>query len=138
MIDDDPFFRFMHQRLLLAVDPGLEIRMAEDGAAGLQDIHTCIEGAQQIPDYIILDAEMPTMDGREFLQAFRTLVFPGKEKIQIIVVSTSPNSIPLDGYELYKIRSFIKPVQIDQLKQILLYPAEPEEHKHKKTLGVRV
>lgn len=120
MIDDDPFFRFMHQRLLLAVDPALDIRLADDGAMGLEDIHACIRGTQNLPDYILLDAEMPVMDGREFLEEFRRLVFPGKERIQIVIVSSSENPIPLSGYELYKILSFIKPVRIDELKQILL------------------
>ena len=130
LVDDDPFFRFMHERLLLAVRPDFEIRMTEDGAQALEDIHACIAGERNLPDYILLDSEMPGMNGREFLEAYRTLIFPGKERIQIVLVSTSADPIPLSGYEQYKIMSFTKPIRIDQLKEII-FP-EPMVHALKK------
>jgi len=119
LVDDDPFFRYMHERLLLAINPGFEIRGAENGAEALQDLHDCIAGKQNFPHYILLDAEMPVMNGQEFLEAYRRLVFPGKENIQVVLVSTTLNPFPLSPYAAYRILSFTKPVGLEQLKELI-------------------
>jgi CheY-like chemotaxis protein len=66
------------------------------------DIHTALNGKQaldlfsgyyrdtdSLPDVILLDLNMPVMDGFGFLKAFKQLDFPAKDHIKIIVVSSS-------------------------------------------------
>ena len=46
-------------------------------------------GAKPLPDVILLDLNMPIMEGFGFLEAFRSLDLPGKDRVKIIIVSSS-------------------------------------------------
>jgi CheY-like chemotaxis protein len=81
LIDDDETFRYV-MRQIIAADRGYEFSEASDGDAGLAKAR-----AEQ-PDVIILDLQMPTVDGFTVLQELnadhRTSVTP-------VIVSTSLN-----------------------------------------------
>jgi signal transduction histidine kinase/CheY-like chemotaxis protein len=81
LIDDDETFRYV-MRQIIAADRGYEFSEATDGDAGLAKAR-----AEQ-PDVIILDLQMPTVDGFTVLQELnadhRTSVTP-------VIVSTSLN-----------------------------------------------
>src|SRR5690606_27639923 len=63
VIDDDrPLLRLLD---LLLTDEGYEATCATDGAAGLDALEECD------PCLIVLDLNMPVMDGYEFLEAAR-------------------------------------------------------------------
>lgn len=63
VIDDEPLLRATLQQIL--GDEGYIVDVASDGAVGLQraQLHR--------PDVILLDLMMPTMNGKQFLQALR-------------------------------------------------------------------
>ena len=124
LVEDEPSVRLLTQHILRT--HGYTVHEAGDGFQALE----LIRRQDLRVDLVVTDLVMPGMNGKEFLEAFRTLIFPGKENIQIVLVSTSADPIPLSGYESYKIRSFTKPIRIDQLKEII-FP-EPMVHELKK------
>lgn len=63
VIDDEPLLRATLQQIL--GDEGYIVDVASDGAAGL------LRAQQNRPDVILLDLMMPTMNGKQFLQALR-------------------------------------------------------------------
>ena len=63
VIDDEPLLRATLQQIL--GDEGYIVDVASDGAAGL------LRAQQHRPDVILLDLMMPTMNGKQFLQALR-------------------------------------------------------------------
>ena len=63
VIDDEPLLRATLQQIL--GDEGYIVDVASDGAAGLQ------RALLHRPDVILLDLMMPTMNGKQFLQALR-------------------------------------------------------------------
>jgi CheY-like chemotaxis protein len=118
IVDDDPIFRFLHHRLCLSLRTDLEVRTAENGAAALEDIRQCIKGTRTLPDYIFLDMDMPEMDGREFLEVYKALSFPGKDSVKVAVVSTGPDPFTVMEYGYYNIMYFGKPLNRDNVQLI--------------------
>jgi DNA-binding response OmpR family regulator len=80
-IDDDVRMRQLLSRAL--VSEGYDVVAAEHGAAALDLI------AQTPPDLILLDLDMPVMDGRAFGMAYQRA--PGHHA-PIIVLSASPTA----------------------------------------------
>ena len=65
IVDDDQYMRKVVRAMLTSI--GVKyIHQADDGAPGLEAIR------QVNPDIVIVDWEMPTMDGLQFIQAVRS------------------------------------------------------------------
>jgi DNA-binding response OmpR family regulator len=65
VVDDDPVTREILRGMLERA--GHEVREAEDGRAGLRDLYACA------PDLVILDVNMPELDGWATLERIRDL-----------------------------------------------------------------
>lgn len=63
VVEDEPALRRMLTFTLR--DAGFDVRTAANGRAGLEDV------SLKEPDVVVLDLEMPVMDGRTFFRAFR-------------------------------------------------------------------
>jgi len=60
---------------------GFDVTLAHDGAEALERVR------EHIPTLVILDVQMPVMDGFAFLETFRTL--PGCEEIPVLVATSA-------------------------------------------------
>ena len=78
VVDDSSVIRKVARRILEGLD--FQIAEAENGE---EAIEAC---RQQIPDAILLDWNMPKMDGYEFLRALRRL--PGGDKPKVVFCTT--------------------------------------------------
>ena len=78
VVDDSSVIRKVARRIL----EGLDFRISE-AENGEEAIEAC---QQQIPDAILLDWNMPKMDGYEFLRALRRL--PGGDKPKVVFCTT--------------------------------------------------
>ncbi len=78
IVDDSSVIRKVARRILEGLD--FQISEAENGE---EAIEAC---RQQIPDAILLDWNMPKMDGYEFLRALRRL--PGGDKPKVVFCTT--------------------------------------------------
>jgi two-component system, chemotaxis family, chemotaxis protein CheY len=78
VVDDSSVIRKVARRILEGLD--FQISEAEDGE---EAIEACRD---QIPDAILLDWNMPKMDGYEFLRALRRL--PGGDKPKVVFCTT--------------------------------------------------
>jgi signal transduction histidine kinase/CheY-like chemotaxis protein len=81
LIDDDETFRYV-MRQIISNEPRYEFIEAVDGDVGLT------AAREQQPDVIILDLQMPTMDGFTVLQE---LLADSRTSVTPIIVSTSMN-----------------------------------------------
>jgi PAS domain S-box-containing protein len=77
LVDDDPDTR-RHIRTVLERDDWAVVE-AEQGAAALDQV------ADAVPRVVLLDLEMPVMDGFDFLRAFRAL--PGCASVPVVVLT---------------------------------------------------
>ena len=78
VVDDSSVIRKVARRILEGLD--FQISEAENGEDAIE---VC---RQQIPDAILLDWNMPKMDGYEFLRALRRL--PGGDKPKVVFCTT--------------------------------------------------
>ena len=78
VVDDSSVIRKVARRILEGLD--FQISEAENGEDAIE---VC---RQQIPDAILLDWNMPKMDGYEFLRALRCL--PGGDKPKVVFCTT--------------------------------------------------
>ena len=77
VIDDDADVRDLLSRML--VEAGWKAVTAKDGKDGLEKI-------KEQPSLIVLDLEMPRMDGLEFLEAYM-MDYPAEERAPVLVYS---------------------------------------------------
>jgi two-component system, chemotaxis family, chemotaxis protein CheY len=78
IVDDSSVIRKVARRILEGLD--FQIAEAENGE---EAVEAC---RQQIPDAILLDWNMPKMDGYEFLRALRRL--PGGDRPKVVFCTT--------------------------------------------------
>jgi two-component system, chemotaxis family, chemotaxis protein CheY len=78
VVDDSSVIRKVARRILEGLD--FQIAEAENGE---EAIDSC---RKQIPDAILLDWNMPKMDGYDFLRALRRL--PGGDKPKVVFCTT--------------------------------------------------
>lgn len=89
VVDDDMIFRESAKMWLNKENLVDEILLFEDGELAIEWLRENIDGPK--PDMIVLDINMPIMDGWDFLQAFDELNLEGKDAISIVMVSSSIN-----------------------------------------------
>jgi CheY-like chemotaxis protein len=85
----------------------MQVRGAEDGIEALALVH------QQEPDLIVLDLQLPRMDGRQFLTQLRYNT--GCREIPVVVTSAAYNVTKASLKEL-DVQAFVaKPFDLDEL-----------------------
>lgn len=89
LVDDDNDCNFFHKKLLQEMNCANSIQVATNGAEALEYLKTCNE--RNIPDIILLDINMPKVNGWEFLEAYEKLPDQLKAKIVLIMLTTSLN-----------------------------------------------
>ena len=92
VIDDDPICHLISMKFIQQTGLTNEIYTACNGKLALDLIHTFSCSKQSIPHVIFVDLNMPILDGFGFIEAFKELSIPGKDKIQIAIVTSSIDS----------------------------------------------
>ena len=121
LVDDDEINNFISIKLIRKALFNAEITACLNGKFAIdQLVEMQRKGADKLPDYILLDINMPIMNGWEFLDEYKRLnIDPlGKTKIYIISSSVFSNDIKkARSYPLVK--SFIsKPLSVDKIKEM--------------------
>ncbi|HEY8402207.1 MAG TPA: response regulator [Cytophagaceae bacterium] len=114
LIDDDPVNNFMVERLIKKLSPEIDIKICRNGKEGLKFLES---NACKPPKIIILDVNMPVMDGFEFLECYQKLAIT-KEKTKVILATTiikeeDYNDLPVEC-EL-----ILKPITADKILKIV-------------------
>ena len=120
IIDDDPIFRFGTKKLMESVQPSLSFMVYKNGKEAFDDLILKIKSSESIPDVILLDLNMPIMDGWQFLD--ECLKNKLLEKIPIYIVSSSVDSRDIEKAKKYKIVNnyIIKPFSVSTIEDLFL------------------
>jgi len=94
LVDDDSINNFINEKLIKRLNVTDEVKIVLNGEEALNLLQEIIDSGQKCPELILLDINMPVMDGFEFLEAYKTLDFPDKKSVVIVMLTTSTN--PLD------------------------------------------
>ncbi len=120
LVDDEEVSNFLAKKLIERVRQNCHIDSANNGDQALNFINDCHALNRPLPDFIFLDLNMPILDGFGFLDAFNQLIIPLKEKIKIIVLSSSlHHKDSMRAKELGAAKFVSKPLNPQLLQEIL-------------------
>ncbi len=122
IIDDDKIYTYGVTKIIKNYLPDNNITSYENGQKALEAIKN-FDSNEQIPDLILLDIDMPEMNGWDFLREFECIRDSIEKEIKVFVISSQLKS---QNEELYKIEwndkvsGFIKkPVGIEEIEKLL-------------------
>jgi CheY-like chemotaxis protein len=119
IIDDDPIFIFGAKRMMELSDFCNSFMIFKNGQEAINNLKSIMLAGEEIPEVILLDINMPIMDGWEFLDEFTQI--ESHKLITIYIVSSSIDPVDLQRAKRYEnVSNFIiKPIAIQTLKTIL-------------------
>jgi two-component system, LytTR family, response regulator len=107
IVDDEPLAR-QGLRMLLAEEPRItSIEEARNGAEALERMRA------RRPDLVLLDVQMPEMDGFEVLKAM------GADAMPPVIFVTAHDHYAIRAFEVNAIDYLLKPVMSERLQQAL-------------------
>lgn len=118
IVDDDPLYVMLLQKLMGHVDFCDNLSIFKNGKEALDDLTDSHVNKKRLPEVILLDLNMPILDGWQFLEKFVNIPFD--QKITVYVVSSSINELDIQRVEAFKeVRNYIfKPVKKETLQTI--------------------
>lgn len=101
IIDDSELDRYVTQKFLERTDNGLIINTFSNATAALETIRKNQQEQRKVPAIILLDLQMPVMNGFNFVEEFEKL-HPEIQKSYMIIVLTvlSSTSDPNDIHRI--------------------------------------
>ncbi|HTF80359.1 MAG TPA: response regulator [Cytophagales bacterium] len=120
LIDDDEINNFLNKRLLHKLGIAHEVKVVMNGAEGIKYIEKISNDGRQCPELILLDINMPVMNGFEFLEAYDKLSFENKEKVVLVVLTTSTNFDDMQMLKNLKAKELLnKPLTEEKIMYIV-------------------
>lgn len=95
-MDDDDTTNYLNESLLRSLQVTDQLIVATNGLEALALLESqCTAPTTTCPALILLDVNMPAMNGMEFLEAYQRLPREHQEAIIIVMLTTSMNSSDL-------------------------------------------
>ena len=122
VIDDDKVFHFIIKRLFSKNNIDISPSFYFNGLEAIEEIKEKINSGNTLPDLILLDINMPIMDGWQFLDEFRkTRIVTQGDRTTIYLVSSSDSISDINKAKEYQDQIkdyFFKPMTLEDLQKI--------------------
>jgi len=121
VVDDDKIFHFIIKKLLVHNNINVIPKFFENGLQAIEGIKTKLNKGENPPDLILLDINMPILDGWQFLEEFKTIKDRLSKEIIIYIVSSSDDSTDKNKAKNYQSEVknyYLKPMTAEDLKEI--------------------
>ena len=125
LVDDDETTNYLNYRMLDRSGIVDETLIALNGKEALEIIKNRFvdaeehKGTSNVPMLVLLDINMPIMNGLEFIELFDALDNTIKAKVTIIVLTTSTHPVDLEKMYQIGVQHFIsKPLQRNELEKL--------------------
>ncbi|RFZ85943.1 response regulator [Mucilaginibacter terrenus] len=120
VIDDDEIYTFTVKRIINRAEIANKTIFFHNGKAALDFFTDNASRVEELPDVILLDINMPVLDGWQFLDGFVKLIPKFGKKITVYIVSSS---IDEEDYararKISAVSDFIvKPLTVEHLHHI--------------------
>lgn len=119
IIDDDPIYMFGIKKMMEIVDFCNDFIVYRNGQEAIDSLNALYSSTGKVPDVILLDLNMPILDGWQFLDEYGD--FPSEKKIIIYVVSSSIDKSDIEKAVSYRsVKNYIfKPISRKDLIKIM-------------------
>ena len=121
VVDDDKIYQFLIKKLLASNNIEVNPFFYENGREALDGIKNKLDNGENPPDLILLDINMPVLDGWQFLEEYKKLKENIKNKISIYVITSSDNTVDRSRAKDFdeEITNYVlKPMTSDAIKSI--------------------
>ncbi len=132
LVDDDSIYQFIARKTLDATGLTNKIDVCSNGEEAYRFLENLPKDEALLPDVILLDVNMPVMNGWEFLHAFKNLKSPYVKDIPIFLVTSSVNDADINySQQFSNVQDYIvKPLVKDKLCVVLNSVFDKQEHAH--------
>jgi CheY-like chemotaxis protein len=120
LIDDDTINNFINENLLRKLDISEEVVVRKNGQDGLDFVEDFFANSSKAPELILLDINMPVIDGFEFLKKIKKFDFINLESTQVIILTTSTSPKDIEKMSSEGINNYLnKPLTEEKLNMVL-------------------
>lgn len=102
VVDDDKIHHFIINKLLKSNQINAIPSFFENGFEALNGLKSLMSKGENPPDLILLDINMPVLDGWQFLEEFRIIKKELTREVAIHVISSSNNTDDINKAEYFK------------------------------------
>lgn len=121
IIDDDEIYRFTSTLLLQKINPTTQIVEFSDGELALNYFRELPAEGSAWPDIVLIDINMPILDGWSFLELVQVIVNKPSQKPAFFMVSSS-----IDPRDVEKVKDYPalqgyleKPLDYDKMSDLM-------------------
>ncbi|MBU2939526.1 response regulator [Lacinutrix sp. C3R15] len=121
IVDDDDIYQFTIKKTIQALNYSKSIIAFSDGEEALHFMLDNLTNEEELPDIILLDINMPIMDGFQFMEEFIKIKPKLSKKITIYMASSSVDETDIKkAHEISEISDYIiKPIKQGKIKSII-------------------
>jgi CheY-like chemotaxis protein len=121
LVDDDEVTNMINEKLIRKV-LNFPVKAYTDAGELLQYFTSCVvDSPEKLPDVILLDINMPMMDGWEFLEEFEKIPQDARKKCNVVMLTSSIDTSDIEKSKMYSsVTDFIsKPLTIEKLRSLV-------------------
>lgn len=121
IVDDDKIYRFTIDKYLKMLGLAENVIQFSNAEDALEFIEENLANPDQLPDVILLDVNMPILDGWDFMKKFKDYKDGLSKNIRIYMVSSSIDERDRNmAIDIPEISDFIvKPIGEDKLRELI-------------------
>jgi CheY-like chemotaxis protein len=122
LVDDDPTTNYLNKLLLTRMGVAGQVLVAENGEQALRTLDQACRalGNATCPRLILLDMNMPVLNGIAFLEAYVQLPLAQQQPLVIVMLTTSLHPVDLARAQQLPIAGFLtKPLTQEKVTALL-------------------
>ncbi|GGK78087.1 response regulator [Rufibacter glacialis] len=119
LIEDDEITNFLNQTVIEETGIAEEVIVALNGMEGLSYLQG-LQSPEAFPSLILLDINMPVLDGFSFIEEYKRLPLVEETSTKIVVLSTSGNASDINQMRSLGITtSLLKPLKESDFRKVV-------------------
>lgn len=120
LVEDEDINNYIAARLIQKALPGAKVTSCLHGKHAMELLTEAKQDASKLPDIILLDINMPVMDGWEFLDEYTRRKIDPECKCAIFILSSSVYNDDINRAHSYPaVKGFVsKPLNVSKIREL--------------------